>query len=515
MNEEHKPMADKKQVKEPVHPAEVRLQSDNYIQGNILAGFNKPHQVFLFLGFGEGDRRANAQAWLAELTRPGADRITTTRHVTDFRVQRSQPNGKGSPEPKSVWMNVGLTHAGLVTLAPELAPDLERYEAFRSGPAGRRKDGTTTADLLGDTGDSAPENWRVGKPGAEPHALLTIAADDRGELRARVTKERDLAERAGLTVLREEHGEALSGVRHGTEHFGFKDGVSQPGIRGFTRSVVRRGRSEDADHPGSPIIASGEFVLGRVRERRDDGALPPPAPKWMWGGSFQVFRRLTQDVPLWNQEMARLGHPLTAEQLAAKAVGRHPDGRPLRPGEHLGDNDFDYEDDDLGYDTPRFAHIRKMNPRSHRVFGDRTHRILRRGITFGAPNDANQPAGDGERTERGLLFNAFMASIEEQFEFLQRAWANNPAFPSVVLDPPEKATEDGADPVVGAATSPCLLRVKGCEDRSLDFKRFVHTTGAVYAFAPSLLTLRGLAAQGAAAARSKDATQLVGYPAAR
>jgi Dyp-type peroxidase family len=447
--------------------------------------------------------------------------IATTRHVADFNRKFSKALHElgRDPDLKALWVNVSLTYQGLLALDSSLGADLGRYPAFRSGPAGDREGEagarTTTAALLGDVDASDPRHWVFGRREAEPHALLTIAADDADELKSRREMEEERARRYGLDVLRTEVGSALTDDLKGREHFGFKDGISQPGLRGFTTSVLRRGRMEDAEHPGSPIIASGEFVLGRVPERRGYGPVPPPAPEWMWGGSFQVFRRLTQDVPLWNQEMARLGHPLTAEQLAAKAVGRHPDGRPLRPGGQLGDNDFDYEDDDLGYDTPRFAHIRKMNPRNHRVFGDRTHRILRRGITFVAPNDANQPAGQGERTERGLLFNAFMASIEEQFEFLQRAWANNPAFPSVVLDPPEKATEDGADPVVGAATSPCLLRVKGCEDRSLDFKRFVHTTGAVYAFAPSLLTLRGLAAQGAAAARSKDATQLVGYPAAR
>jgi Dyp-type peroxidase family len=483
----------------------LKLRSGNYVQGNILAGFNKPHQVFLFLGFGEGEQaQANAKAWLAELTRPSANRITTTRQVMEFRDKRCQRKGEDPRDHNDVWLNVGLTYAGLVTLAPELAPDLDRYEAFRSGPAGDR------AALLGDTGDSAPENWLVGKPGAEPHALLTIAADDRNELRVRVAEEREVAERVGLNLLRQENGQALA---NGKEHFGFKDGVSQPGIRGFTRSVVRRGRLEDAKHAGSPIIASGEFVLGRLPERRGDGAVPLPAPVWMWGGSFQVFRRLIQDVPLWNQEMARLGPPsLTQEQLAAKAVGRHPDGKPLGLGGQLGDNDFDYEGDDLGHDTPRFAHIRKMNPRNHRVFGERARRILRRGITFGPPYDAADPAGDGNPVERGLLFNAFMASIEEQFEFLQRQWANNTAFPSVLLDPPGKG-EDGVDPVVGTATAPCLLRVKGYGDRRLDFKRFVRTTGAVYAFAPSLLTLRGLATEGEAAARFLAASQWLGYPA--
>ena len=487
--------------------AEVRLRSNNYIQGNILAGFNKAHQVFMFLSFGRSSRgqaQASARGWLAELTRPAGNHIATTRMVAEFndrfRNERRRLKGRHPPDLKSVWVNVSLTYSGLLTLQPELDPDLARYEAFRSGPAGSRTDGneatTTTAALVGDIGDSHPDQWVIGGSGRKPHALLTIAADRQDELLARLEEERERAKRSGLAVLREERGQSLTGRRHGTEHFGFKDGISQPGIRGFTRSVVRRGRMEDADHPGSPIIASGEFLLGRIRERRADGSVGPPAPSWMRDGSFQVFRRLTQDAPGWHAEMERLRPPsLTARELAAKALGRRQDGKPLEPGRRLGDNDFDYDNDPAGYDTPRFAHIRKMNPRSDRVFGDRTRRILRRGITFGPPHDPRKAAADAAPVERGLLFNAFMASIEEQFEFVQRGWANNPRFPSVPLDTsaPEEATVDGTDPLVGAGTDPCILHLDGGQDERLDFGRFVRTTGAVYAFAPSILTLRGLA----------------------
>ena len=43
------------------------------------------------------------------------------------------------------------------------------------------------------------------------------------------------------------------------------------------------------------MIAAGEFVVGH---RREAGA-PWPHPDWMANGSFQVFRRLIQDVPGW------------------------------------------------------------------------------------------------------------------------------------------------------------------------------------------------------------------------
>ncbi len=54
-----------------------RLKGSTEIQGNILAGFNKPVQLFLFLNFKHNQK--GARAWLRRLT--GDQRIATTRDV--------------------------------------------------------------------------------------------------------------------------------------------------------------------------------------------------------------------------------------------------------------------------------------------------------------------------------------------------------------------------------------------------------------------------------------------------
>jgi len=82
-----------------------------------------------------------------------------------------------------------------------------------------------------------------------------------------------------------------------------------------------------------------------------------------------------------------------------------------------------------------------------------------------------------------------MANIAEQFEFLQIAWANAADFPGVVLG---DAKRDGPDPVIGEDPAPVRLSREGQNDVELDFRRFVVTSGAIYAFAPSLSTLRRL-----------------------
>jgi Dyp-type peroxidase family len=479
-------------------PPDERLKDSQEIQGNILAAFNKPLQQFLFLSFRHN--QAGARAWLRRLARDG--RVATTRDVAAHNLQYRELRKtygarrlRREPPVSQDWMGVGLTSWGLVTLHPELAADLVAFGAFWRGPLGAGTDEhghwLAPAALVGDEEASDPDGWVVGGPGQDPvDALVTIAADDEDALGRRVDRELALARECDLAVLEvpQRGGAATAGQlgrvlpppdggSGGIEHFGFRDGVSQPSVRGFNRATFRHGRWESERKPGSPIIATGEFVLGYPGERGTYPRTPRPvAPEWMRDGSFQVFLRLTQDVAGWRHQMDRLGSALS-EDIAAKAIGRRQDGTPLAPeGGGEGLNDFDFADDPEGLHTPRFAHIRLANTRDP-MSDSRTHRLLRRGIPFG-PLAADPAEAREHDVERGLLLNAFMASIDDQFEFVQRNWLSNP--------PP---TLDGPDPVIGASAQPCVLRRQGQEPVPLDLRRFVRTTGAVYAFAPSLSAL--------------------------
>ena len=137
-----------------------------------------------------------------------------------------------------------------------------------------------------------------------------------------------------------------------------------------------------------------------------------------------------------------------------------------------------------------------MNPRNDRMFRDRGHRLLRRGIPFGPPTDRQHP----DDRERGMIFNAYMAGIEDQFEFLQRRWANDPKAAAGTLAAfgrPSTAA-DGFDPVIGNDAD--TARRRHGEDAVKDvpplaFGGFVTTTGSVYAFAPARTALRALAGE--------------------
>jgi hypothetical protein len=182
--------------------------------------------------------------------------------------------------------------------------------------------------------------------------------------------------------------------------------------------------------------------------------------------------------------------------VAAKAVGRWPDGSPLvlRPGygdRALGNdrdrvNDFAYAGDRDGVACPRGAHIRRANPRDGLRAGSRLtarHRLLRRGMPYGPPLPDGAP-DDGE--DRGLVFVSFQASIERQFEIVQARWLNDgDAFGlGRTADPVAGAVPDGGARLVFGGRPPRYATA---------MRAFVTPRGGEYLFVPGIAGLRALA----------------------
>jgi Dyp-type peroxidase family len=486
------------------------------IQGNVLAGFNKDHQRLLFFRLGDTHR---ARAWLTTIV----DETATTEEVLAFNDLFRQARARRGTEistPQASWLNVAFTHPGLAALGVP-ATELSMFpEAFRQGMAAR-------AQLLGDVDESAPARW-VG-PFASPdvHGLLLLAADVASELDRLASVHTQRMAAHGVRVVFDDTGRVRAD-QPGHEHFGFKDGVSQPGIRGLTR---RQNPDDDEQGlPGQDLLWPGEFVLGYPTQiatpapggeqgEEDANGNPGPisrsGPAWTADGSYLVFRRLRQDVAGFRRFVtgAAADQGLSTEQLGAKLVGRYASGAPLERTEDQPEkfdpteadpsrkdpglldpkkiNNFEFaQDDAAGRIVPRAAHIRKAYPRDEKTptggeADTQTHRILRRGIPYGESFREGAPASSaaGADADRGLLFLGYQASLERQFEFVISQWFNKP-------DHPERA--DGHDPILSQAVRTKQFTLPGGSPVHLTMQRFVFTTGGAYLFQPSISALRRL-----------------------
>lgn len=215
-------------------------------------------------------------------------------------------------------------------------------------------------------------------------------------------------------------------------HFGLRDGISQPNF------------VERTPFPASPDdVARGEVLWGHCNDHGRGGQGDPPHAKsdYLDNGSFGAIRKLKQNVEAYNQllDVAAAGPSgMSREQIVQKMIGRDPAGTPAIPATGL--NNFNYSSDPAGLACPFQAHIRRANPRSTPPhaggFGRPTPRIARRGMSYG-PDYAEDP-----KAERGIIFQAWNASLAEQFEVVQR-WING--------GNPTGVSSSQSDPLIGTA----------------------------------------------------------------
>lgn len=488
------------------------------IQGDVLPGLERAHSLFLFYQVEDAERM---RAWLGRIL----PRVTSCARVLAAH-ERGGPAG--------CWVNLAFTFEGL----RRLAPGAERFAepAFREGMHRR-------STLLGDPGDPVAPGccgrWVVGAPHAVPHLLLRLAGDTPEEVEAAAFA---LAPGAsdGARPLFRQAGAVLPGELAGHEHFGFRDNVSQPGVRGRVSpgGALYTPRADPAaphqGMPGQNVVWPGEFVFGYPAQDPTDLVRPGPVadagPAWGRNGSFLVLRRLRQDVGAYRAFVRRAAAELraaspalaglTAEGLEARLMGRWHSGAPVARAPVCDDpelaadlravNHFGYAGeaaphpaacpvrppalaDPLGLLCPHAAHVRRAYPRDDPTSNVsraaiETHRILRRSVPFGAPYPA--PG------ERGLLFLAYQTSIERQFEFITRAWLNNPNLrePGEGYDPIAGQNTDGhgerdrpfAIPVPGVDGTPARVSITLPDD-------WVVPTGGGYFFVPSLGALELIA----------------------
>ncbi len=390
-------------------------------------------------------------------------------------------------------VNAGLSFTGLAALGLAKRSLASFPDAFRAGVAAR-------ATTLGDDDASAPQNWETGLNDQETHALVIVFAQDpatRDAQSARLFALLAPAE-SGITLVAAQNGDAAPDHR---EHFGYRDGFSQPVLAGGGLE----GRPEGGlDAP----LAPGEFLLGQPDELGIvPGSQPVPA-RLARNGSFVALRKLHQDTAGFRRYLSVNAAALTggdAELLAAKMMGRWRSGTPLALAPTADDlvladdaarsNAFDYKADPKGFACPFSAHVRRVNPRDEAAHPARRHRLMRRGLPYGPPLPPGALDDDG--ADRGVLLLMICADLERQFEFIQQVWINQGIFVGLGRE---------RDPIAGSHDNTLGMTINRfpIARRAPALPRFVTTRGAGYFFLPGLTALR-LLASGRATERTQSA----------
>ena len=407
-------------------------------------------------------------------------------------------------------LNIGFTSKGLTALGYNNEENMHSFSReFREGmvTAYRQR-------LLGDFDSSDPSKWQWGGPNNQQVDLILIVFGKNETIAENYFQSLKQKFEPGLSVVHILNGKPLPNDK---EHFGFRDGISQPVIKGS--NIDPAGNNND--------INPGEFVLGYKNEYD----IYPDGPKLKVSqgktellgdsdngckdigrnGTYFVLRQLEQNVDgywsfLKKQTIDEHGNTNNKEatKIAAKLMGRWPSGAPLvkhpdnDPGGESDDNSFSYiKEDKDGEKCPFGSHIRRMNPRDHfeestpgvSLKLTRRHRIMRRVRSYGEDfiGSANNHTPNGEV---GLLFGCFNANIAKQFEFIQYTWANSPKFKKLYDDP---------DPIIGVRECPAAgvkqnftIPQKTVNKVIPGLQSFVTVKGGAYFFFPSVSVLKFL-----------------------
>lgn len=462
----------------------------NDIQGLIKRGYdNLPYSNILLLRIDEGPK---AKKWLQHL-------LPAISH--------------GGETESGLAINIAFTYAGLgkLGLPAHLCQRFSRE--FEEGMSDENRN-----RLLGDydrvnkVSKVSEWEWRDGEGHHAVHAILLLYGHEENLVEEYCTQ---------LELRRTDNGmesvKKLTTIRidESKEHFGFRDGISQPFIEEFASSSNKRIKEKVFQN----TVQLGEFLLGYRNQYGKYPASPTlrhPLSKEEWdfgkNGTYLVMRQLEQHVKeFWefmvkNTSKADGGEDIPAAiALASKLVGRWPNGTPLAlspSGENaeLSEaNDFLYHFDCNEHygNCPVGAHIARMNPRDAlakqadealRIANN--HRILRRGRSYGRPFITSmQPQAlltkaSDEREERGLHFICLNANISRQFEFIQSTWVNNTKFNGLYND---------ADQLSGASQSDFVIQQRPISLRLKEVPPFVTVKGGGYFFMPSLSALKFLA----------------------
>jgi len=457
--------------------------------------------------------------------------------------------------PPPATTNIAFTYQGLKMLGVPRKSLQSFPEAFSMGMQDRK-------DILGDDGPSTPDNWDQIWHDKSLHVWISINGKDDASIETRyqticslLSKSNQQVEQLsghrgpdGATDLPYQSASALykNGVPQSCEHFGYRDGISDPYFEassGNPNRVIGGGkptRGDPATKDGWEPLETGEFILGHRDEAFETPECPLPA-LLAFNGTFMVYRKLHENVGSFNRYLDEMGenYPGGKELLAAKFAGRwRKSGASIAQCPNEADANvfgekldaaqarlfseqpnpsseavaqyvalrkqlvaFNYNHDIKGARCPLGAHVRRINPRGALEEGKDSfktpgalinrRRILRRGLPYGEVNDDSKDDGD-----HGIIFIVVNSSITRQFEFVQQQWINYGNDFKLANDKDPLLGNHGIGPS-GESNGRMILEGDPKGNKPPFFcsaiPRFVETRGGEYFFSPSLTALCMLA----------------------
>lgn len=375
------------------------------VQGMVAYRYEQPHYAVL----------------LFKLSDPAGARAFIRAHLPKVPRASQDPRTLAGPV-----LNFAFTWAGLKTLLaddPELDLAAGRLQ-FDFAFTDQTPDHAAVRDQLGFIHESMPENWWDKRFTSSEIHMALYAAFDKDVVETPLAEIRAAAAQAGMHELKVSNfpngalgGHAPAG---GILHFGYRDGITSPTI-------------DWHDTRAAETVNFREFFMGYPSE---DYPVSPQSPgpwrEFARDGSFACLAWIHQDVATFNRFLdsnaALAPDEVTADLkrdwVAAKLMGRWPDGSPLVRHPHRPpatpdfDDGFGYGGDRDGVGCPLSAHIRVVNVRDQELtfpnqsrFPSGPPRFVRRGFTYGS----TLAGPDDDGADRGVIGTFICARINEQF----------------------------------------------------------------------------------------------------
>lgn len=507
------------------HSKEFELEKED-IQGLLARGYQKLNAArYILLKITD-----------VKLAKKYFQELIHQNYITTADVVGNKFPDSNDPETA---VQIAFTSTGLCQLLPDKniikTFSREFIEGMCTSNNSPNEPVTERSALLGDTRNNNPKYWYWGNKDHRVDCVLMLYAEN-NEALVNLIANVYTSKAKGLSTPYPQ-GETFEYDPHiSKEHFGFRDGIAQPFIKGMSRY------EDDEDEHN--VINAGEFILGYKNEY--DNYSPSPyveadkrsiefdkSPIFKdkkdlgKNGSYLVFRQIEQHVDtFWqfhydNSKEAAPSHTGRAVKLASKMIGRWPDGQPLVtcpeggcPMDEAALDKFSYfKVDKDGVKCPLGAHIRRTNPRDqvHTIpHCDvatemvKKHRMLRRGRIYGTPIDKKfdvdtilDEVKNKERVKkregktelkRGLHFICLVSDIARQFEFVQNVWANTSTFGNLCneVDPVISPRPTDDQPHCHEFTTPQDI----VRNRYTRVPEFTTVVGGAYFFMPGIKALK-------------------------